>query len=187
MLTPWIASGQADNPPPPVTWNTASILYAANSSYWHDVRQRSTSQLIRQIGAESATLLKNTRGALPLNEPGVLVMVGSDAGSNTLSPLDALGLESYLLGSVDGTVTLGGGSGWAIPPYVVTPYEAINYRAREQGAQVYSIFSDTDLIDVAVTAASAEVAIVFVRAFRKEGTDISSLSLYVTRASLGLS
>ena len=183
MLTPWIASGQADNPPPPVTWNSQSILYDANSSYWHDVRQRSTSKLIRQIGAESATLLKNTNNTLPLHEPGVLVMVGSDAGSNTLSPLDALGLETYLLGSIDGTITLGGGSGWAIPPYVVTPYEAINYRAREQGAQVYSIFSDSDLIDVALTAASAEVAIVFVRAFRKEGTDISSLGLCVITVS----
>lgn len=177
ILTPWIASGQADHPPPPVTWNTASFVYPTNITYWHDVRKPETAALIRQIGEDSATLLKNTNSALPLQNPRVIAVIGSDAGLNDLSALAAEGLEMYPLKNMNGTLTLGGGSGWAIPPYLVTPYEAINYRGRRLNAQVYALFNDTAYDVAATTAQSADIAIVFVSAWSKEGEDRPSLDL----------
>jgi beta-glucosidase len=60
---------------------------------------------------------------------------------------------------------------------VSTPYEAINQRGRRAGAQVYAVFNDTAYSAVAVTAAAADVAIVFVGAFATEGRDRANLTL----------
>ena len=127
VLTPWLTSGQADYPPPPVTWNTDPLLFSPNTTtYWHDVRTPTTTTLIRQIGEDSATLLKNTNGALPLGRPGVIAVFGSDAGLRDVAVL-AEGYEQYPIGNSYGTLTLGGGSGWALSAYLVSPFDAINY------------------------------------------------------------
>lgn len=38
--------------------------------------------LIREIGAASTVLLKNTNKTLPLESPSTIAVIGSDAGSN---------------------------------------------------------------------------------------------------------
>lgn len=177
ILTPWIAFGQADHPPPPITWNTDPFYIPPNATHWHDVRMPETATLIRQIGEDSATLLKNTNGALPLHKPGVIAVFGSDAGLSDIDVLGGTGLYQYPLGNMDGTLTLGGGSGWAVPPYLVSPFDAVNYRGRQFGAQVYAVFNDTAYDAVAAMALSADVAIVFVSAWSQEGEDRASLSL----------
>ncbi|EPS94914.1 hypothetical protein FOMPIDRAFT_281622 [Fomitopsis schrenkii] len=176
-LTPWIASGQADTPPPEVTWNTLAVFYQADSAYWHDERKPETAELIRKIGEDSATLLKNTNHSLPLRRPKVLAIIGSDAGPNSLSGLNGGGVGSFPLWNNNGTTPLGGASGWAIPPYVVTPYEAINHRGRKLGAQVYSVFNDTAYDDIITTVQSADVALVFVNAWSRETVDRATLYL----------
>lgn len=177
-LTPWIVSGQADNPPTAVTWNAAPSFYQANGTYWHDVRKPETADLIRQIGEDSAVLLKNTNKTLPLQNPKVIAIIGSDAGPNDLSGLNGAGSESYPIWNTNnGTLTLGGGSGWQIPPYVVTPYESINWRGRKSGAQVYSVFNDTAYDAIGTTVQSADVALVFVSAYAEESEDRASLYL----------
>ena len=135
--------------------------------------------LIRQIGEDSATLLKNTINALPLRDPNVIAMIGSDAGPNLLGELDSGGANGYPAWNINGTLTLGGGSGWAIPPYIVTPYEAINYRGRTLNAEVYAVLNDTAYDAVNATVPSADVAIVFLSAFTREGADRATLYLYV--------
>lgn len=42
--------------------------------------------LIRDIGARSTVLLKNTNNALPLSKPKFLAVIGEDAGPNLLGP-----------------------------------------------------------------------------------------------------
>ncbi|KAH9932207.1 glycoside hydrolase [Fomitopsis serialis] len=176
-LTPWIFSGQPAYPPPAVTWNADPQYYETEDAYWRDVRQVETMTLIRQIGEDSATLLKNTNNALPLRAPKVIAIVGSDAGPNELGALDGGGSNAFPTWNLNGTLTLGGGSGWAIPPYVVTPYEAISYRGRTMNSQVYAIFNDTAYDAVNVTVPSADVALVFVSAFTREGEDRATLYL----------
>lgn len=41
-------------------------------------------RLVREIGAAGAVLLKNTNGALPLQAPRSVVLVGSDAGNGAM-------------------------------------------------------------------------------------------------------
>ncbi|KAH9931535.1 glycoside hydrolase [Fomitopsis serialis] len=177
-LTPWISSGQADNPPPAVTYNVNPI-FVAEDAHWRDVRKIETMALIRQIGEDSATLLKNVDGALPLHAPKVLAIIGADAGANELGALGGQGTNEYPTWNINGTLTLGGGSGWVIPPTIVTPYEAINYRARRMNSQVYAVFNDTayDVIAQTVTNSMADVAIVFVSAFTEESVDRATLYL----------
>ena len=42
--------------------------------------------LIREIGAKSTVLLKNTNGALPLNRPSSIAIIGEDAHDNPAGP-----------------------------------------------------------------------------------------------------
>ena len=43
-------------------------------------------EVVREIGAASTVLLKNTNGALPLKKPRSIVLVGSDAGPGKIGP-----------------------------------------------------------------------------------------------------
>jgi len=61
----------------------------------------------------------------------------------------------------------------------VTPYEAINYRGRKSGAQVYTVFNGSALDAANATAAAVDVALVFVSAFATEGADRANLKLWV--------
>ena len=86
-----------------------SSYYQADDAYWHDVRKAETADLIRQIGEDSAVLLKNTNKTLPLQTPKVIAIIGSDAGPNDLSGLNGGGSASFPIWNTDnGTLTLGG-------------------------------------------------------------------------------
>ncbi|EIN14278.1 glycoside hydrolase [Punctularia strigosozonata HHB-11173 SS5] len=176
-LVPWIAFGQADTPLPNVTFNAVPTFFVTDDAHWRDVRKESTMDLIRKIGEDSATLLKNVNKALPLQKPKVVSIVGSDAGPNMLSAINGGGTNSYPAWNPNGTLSLGGGSGWAIPPYLVTPYESINYRARKMNSQVYTIFNDTAYDAIGSTVQVADVALVFVSAYATEGKDRPNLYL----------
>jgi beta-glucosidase len=144
-----------------------------------DVRKLSTADLIRKIGSDSAVLVKNVHSALPLSLKATrkIAIVGADAGPNAFSSLAGGGSGKYPLTNENGTLTLGGGSGWALPPYVVTPNESINYRARKAGAQVWTTLNDTAYAAVNLTVTPADVALVFVSAYAVEGQDRLDLRL----------
>ena len=59
-----------------------------------------------KVAASSQILLKNTDGALPLNSPKKLVIIGSDAGPSPHGPNN---------GDVSGTLAMGWGSGYTRP------------------------------------------------------------------------
>jgi beta-glucosidase len=64
-------------------------------------------RLVREIGAAGMVLLKNQNGALPLNKPRNIVLIGSDAGPGKSGPNEFL----YGTGS-DGILASGWGSGY---------------------------------------------------------------------------
>lgn len=89
-----------------------------------DVRQEH-GNLIRQIGAASTVLLKNTNKALPLTGKEKFTAVfGEDAGSNPLGPN---GCPDR--GCDNGTLGMAWGSGTANFPYLVTPETSIQNEA----------------------------------------------------------
>lgn len=115
FLTPYYWLGQdEENVPPEVMFNANSHHSGEFENKYKNVRQKSTAELIRQMGTESITLLKNTDGVngLPLNKPERLVLLGSDIGSNVLGP-DGCGDDGTKCpeGSFNGTLSNAGGSG----------------------------------------------------------------------------
>jgi beta-glucosidase len=125
ILTPYYALGQ-DIDFPPLSFNTGGIH---NKGYVSTIRgnknvnvQRDHYKLIRKIGEESITLLKNERsegGGLPLKQPQFLALFGQDAGPNpagllvcgptNLCPGDSTNNVSQVLGlfAVDGCMYAG--------------------------------------------------------------------------------
>ena len=121
--------------------------------------------LIRQIGAASTVLLKNTNHALPLSGKEKFTAVfGSDAGS---SPLGPNGCPNR--GCNNGTLAIGWGSGTANFPYLVTPETAIQNEVLKNQGVFQSITDNFAGIQINDLASQASVAIVFVNADSGEG------------------
>ncbi|KAG8698817.1 hypothetical protein FRC09_007008, partial [Ceratobasidium sp. 395] len=185
ILTPYYALGQ-DTGFPPLSFNTGGIH---NKDYVSTIRgnknvnvQRDHYKLIRKIGEESTTLLKNVRsggGGLPLQRPQFLAVFGQDAGPNPGGLLVCGPTNLCPGGSTNnGTNSVGGGSGATFPPYIVTPLEAIQARARQDGTQVNWLLDDHDLETAATNALIADTSIVFTHAYQTEGNDRDNLTLW---------
>ena len=122
-------------------------------------------QIIREIGAASVVLLKNTNNALPLkgNEK-LTAVIGQDAGPNPDGPN---GCSNR--GCDNGTLAMGWGSGTAEFPYLVTPDTAIQNQVLSQGGSYESIFDNYATQQITTLAGRASVAMVFVNADSGEG------------------
>ncbi|KIY47524.1 beta-D-xylosidase/beta-D-glucosidase [Fistulina hepatica ATCC 64428] len=178
ILTTYFVSGQDVNPPPEVIFNAVGDTYYDAPNGYRDVRKPETAKLIRGIGAQGITLLKNT-GVLPLQNPGRIAVVGTDAMDNEVGP-DGCGTDSNECpaGNINGTLSIGGGSGYAYAPYVVTPLDALKLKAYETGAEIGQVLKDGNATSsLADLLTRSDVTIVFVQAYSTEGRDRANISL----------
>ncbi|KAI0640926.1 glycoside hydrolase superfamily [Trametes meyenii] len=123
-------------------------------------------KVVREIGAAGTVLLKNVGDALPLRKPRSIAIIGNDSGPSLRGP------NGYPdRGGDDGTLAMGWGSGTAQFPYLISPLEAIQARARHDssGSQVSWFLNNWDLAGAAATALDQDVALVFVNAQSGEG------------------
>lgn len=129
-----------------------------------DVR-REHGNLVRQIGAASTVLLKNTKNALPLTgRLRMTAVFGEDAGTNPQGP-NGCGDR----GCDAGTLAMGWGSGTTNFPYLVTPETAIQNEIVRHFGRFESITDNFAGTKINALAARADVAIVFVNADSGEG------------------
>ncbi|KAL0932407.1 beta-glucosidase 1 precursor [Colletotrichum truncatum] len=130
-----------------------------------DVRKgKEHSNLIREIGAKATVLLKN-EGALPLKKPKFLAVIGEDAGPNPRGPN---GCSDR--GCNDGTLAAAWGSGSSNYPYLITPDQALQKRALEDGTRYESILSNYESVATTALVSQADATtIVFVNANSGEG------------------
>ncbi|KAI8341949.1 glycoside hydrolase superfamily [Chlamydoabsidia padenii] len=131
-------------------------------------------EYVRSLGAASTVLLKNQDHVLPLqtNRIKSIAVIGTDAG-------DSLILGNKLCVNVPcltGTVAMGGGSGSADYPYLVTPLEGIKNRAG-RNITIHHGATDIDLIGASLKAKKSDVAIVFSNVFTMEAFDRPSVNL----------
>ncbi|KAH6658096.1 glycoside hydrolase superfamily [Truncatella angustata] len=159
---------------PPInfdSWTTDTygpLHYAAKENYqqinWHVDVQDGHGALIREVAAKSTVLLKNN-GALPLNKPKFLAVVGEDAGPSSWGPN---GCSDR--GCNQGTLAMGWGSGTANFPYLITPIDALNIQAADDGTRIEAVLNNsaTDKIKSLVSQAYA-TTLVFVNADSGEG------------------
>ncbi|KIY46801.1 glycoside hydrolase [Fistulina hepatica ATCC 64428] len=179
VLMPYYHLGQNTTPLPEVIYN-ANVGYYDQVDRTRNVRQPTTPALIRAIGNSGLTLLKNTGGLpLSLGPDSRVAVLGTDATDNSVGP-DGCGAiyESCPTNNINGTLTLGGGSGYAYAPYVVTPLDAIKARAYVDGFEVAPILRDTDVEPtVEDILPISDATIVFVSRYSQEGEDLVNLTL----------
>ena len=96
---------------------------------------------IRGDEAKTIVLLKNEGSILPLGNETVLAVFGQAAtvALNGFPPSGGFGGS----GPADpGTFFGGGGSSYVFPPYLITPYEALNWRTRQTRGQISAYFDN---------------------------------------------
>lgn len=111
-------------------------------------------KIVREIGAASAVLLKNEKNALPLKKPKNIVLIGNDAGPALRGPNNFIDR-----GGDDGVLAVGWGSGTNQFPYLITPLEAIQARARQDRSGVSWWLDDFDTAGAASASVGQEVAV----------------------------
>lgn len=171
LLASWYYLDQENNLPP------TSIRRYYQKGPLVDV-QDDHAELIRQIGAAGTVLVKNVDGALPLKNPRMLSVYGYDA-TVPQSPWQnpdryGGGYEvNFGWNTFNGTLITGGGSGISTPPYVVSPFEAIQSRIREvRGTLRWDFYSENPTPPFA----NSEACLVFINAYASESFDRVSLT-----------
>ncbi|KAI0324819.1 glycoside hydrolase [Cubamyces sp. BRFM 1775] len=144
---------------PEVSFNAFDMTDPATNA--HVDVQADHYKVVREIGAAGTVLLKNVGAALPLKKPKSIAVIGNDSGPSLRGPNGYSDRQGD-----DGTLAMGWGSGTAQFPYLITPLEAIQSRARQasSGAQVSWFLGNWDLAGAQATAFQQDVAIVFVNA-----------------------
>ncbi|KAJ7182195.1 glycoside hydrolase superfamily [Mycena crocata] len=125
-------------------------------------------KLIREIGAASTILLKNSNGGLPLRVKNLkrIAVLGSDAGPNPDGPNGC-----HDRGCNQGTLAMGWGSGTANFPYLIDPLSAITSHVQsiDPTIVVEGVLNDFNLAQVTTVSSLADVCLVFVNADSGEG------------------
>ncbi|KAJ3008484.1 UNVERIFIED_CONTAM: hypothetical protein HDU68_003096 [Siphonaria sp. JEL0065] len=122
-----------------------------------DYRFKEHALIARNVAAASTIVVKND-GVLPLKNSAdmKLAILGEDARAPKL-------LNEFSLNhGVDGTVAQGWGSGTALFPYLISPFEGISSRATNNN--ISSTFDNQDLDRAREVARDADVAVVFASA-----------------------
>ncbi|KAJ6607197.1 beta-glucosidase [Mycena sp. CBHHK59/15] len=123
---------------------------------------------VREIGAASTILLKNTNGALPLSVKKIkrIGVFGSDAGPNPDGPN---GCSDR--GCDQGTLAMGWGSGTANFPYLIDPLSAItaHIQSIDPTVVVEGVLNDYNIAQINTVGSLADTCIVCVNADSGEG------------------
>ncbi|KAJ3829611.1 beta-D-xylosidase/beta-D-glucosidase [Lentinula raphanica] len=187
ILTAYYHLGQDVKPLPDFVYavtdfNSAGTSYVDEVVSYRNVRKPGTADLIKEIGASSVTLLKNT-GGLPLNKPQRVAVLGNDATDNIYgsSSCGATNSGCLLNGALNGTLTIGFGAGSGYAPYIVTPLDALKQRAIQDNTEIQAMVADSNSSfaesTISTIVPDADVTLVFVNRWYGKGIDALSLDL----------
>jgi beta-glucosidase len=141
-----------------------------------DVREDHAS-LIREIGAAGTVLVKNVNNTLPLQHPRFLNIYGYDAEVkaqpwNNNARFGGGYEENFGWNTLNGTLITAGGSGSSTPPYVISPFKAIQDRIiADRGTLRWDFFGINPTV-----YANAEACLVFINSYASESFDRTSLT-----------
>ncbi|CAG83130.1 glycosyl hydrolase family 3 N terminal domain-domain-containing protein [Yarrowia lipolytica] len=132
-----------------------------------DVRDGFHYRVALEIALEGIVMLKNDDSALPIEGMRTIGVLGAAAN---LGPSGSKCDDKF--GCHDGAIFQGWGDGGVNPPFVVTPYEAVNARAARDRIVVRSNFDSWDLNQAEAVASSTDANIIFVAANSGEGNHV---------------
>ncbi|KAF7596625.1 hypothetical protein BBP40_000547 [Aspergillus hancockii] len=172
ILATWYYAGQeVDYPSPGV--------YPESEKHDPIDVQADHAGLIRKIGSAGTVLVKNVNGTLPFsNSTRFLSVYGYDA---TVSAAPWTNPSRYGGGyevnfgwnTLNGTLVTGGGSGGSTPPYVVSPFQALQERIyRSRGTLRWNFYSENPT----PAYVNSDVCLVFINAYASEAFDRTSLT-----------
>ncbi|KAI1853966.1 hypothetical protein JX266_001107 [Neoarthrinium moseri] len=171
ILASWYYMGQNDAFPKKAMYSNAQKHEPVNVQGDH-------SSLIREIGTAGTVLVKNVNNALPLQKPNFVCVYGYDA-TLSQSPWQnpsrfGGGYEvNFGWNTFNGTMIMGGGSGSGAPPYVISPFQAIQERVvKDKGILRWDFASENP----SPAYVNADVALVFINAYASESFDRISLA-----------
>ncbi|KAN0063632.1 hypothetical protein ACQY0O_004086 [Thecaphora frezii] len=151
----------------------------------HNVR-RNHHELIRTIGKDSITPLKNQHDdgrrlpLQPVTELRSLALLGRNVRPGIYGAMSC-GIEGMECNAGNGnhkrTITSGGGSGWAYPPYVIDALLALQHHVRAAGPDINCPLDNYDSRTMALQASRSEAALVFFNAWAVEGSDRDNMAL----------
>ncbi|KAJ6192732.1 glycosyl hydrolase family 3 C-terminal domain-containing protein [Bipolaris maydis] len=104
------------------------------------------SRLIRNIGANSLVLLKNSNSSnagVPLEKPRIVSIFGAHAGPAMAGPNMAFGVQGTEGPTYQGHLVSGSGSAQLSLSYISTPYQSIMNRTINDGAMLWWVMNDT--------------------------------------------
>ncbi|KAK9776950.1 putative beta-glucosidase [Seiridium cardinale] len=170
VLASWFYIGQDNGYPSPAVYSNLQK---------HDPIdvQDDHASIIKKIGAAGTVLVKNTNNALPLQKPRFLYITGYDANhepSPWVNPSRYGGGYEVNFGwnTFQGTLITGGGSGSSAPPYVVSPFQAIQERlTKDRGILRWDFESINPTAYV-----NADACLVFINAYASESFDRTTLT-----------
>ncbi|KAK0709255.1 glycosyl hydrolase family 3 N terminal domain-containing protein [Lasiosphaeria miniovina] len=171
VLAAWYFLHQQTDFPPPA-------IYPSTHKHAPVDVQAGHTLLIKEIGAAGTVLVKNVNNTLPLIKPRFLCVYGYDA------PLKAGPWQNpdrygggydvnFGWGTLNGTLVTGGGSGGSSPPYVVSPFQALQERVvSDRGVLRWDFYS----VDPHAEYLNADACLVFINAYASEMFDRTSLA-----------
>ncbi|KAK0615585.1 glycoside hydrolase family 3 protein [Bombardia bombarda] len=153
-------------------------VYPSNQKHPAVDVQEDHASLIKEIGAAGTVLVKNVNNTLPFKKPRFLCVYGYGATVSAAPWQDPAryggGYEvNFGWNTLNGTLIAGGGSGGTTPPYVVSPFQALQERvARDRGILRWDFYSQ----DPATPYINTDACLVFINAYASESFDRTSLS-----------
>lgn len=170
ILAPWYYLQQENAYPPPAIYTNLEKHFPVDVQADH-------AELIEEIGAAGTVLVKNVNNTLPFKKPRFLCVYGYDA---TVEASPWQNRDRYGGGydvnfgwnTFNGTLITGGGSGSTSPPYVVSPFQALQERvAKDRGLLRWDFYSDNP-----TPYLNADACLVFINAYASESFDRTSLT-----------
>ncbi len=144
--------------------------------------QNGHGKLIREMGAAGTVLVRNVNNTLPFKKPRYISIFGYDAtvpgdpwhsynvfganGAVGLVPVDDV-FASPKISTLNGTLITAGGSGSTTPPYVISPFQALQTRMADDGGVIRWDFYSIN----PTPYYNSEACLVFINTYPDEGFD----------------
>jgi beta-glucosidase len=169
ILAPWYYLHQHTAYPPPAMYTNTERHFPVDVQADH-------ARLIKEIGAAGTVLVKNVNNTLPFKKPRFLCVYGYGAAlkASPWQNRDRYGggyEDNFGWNTFNGTLITAGGSGGSSPPYVVSPFQALQERvAKDRGILRWDFYSENPTPYV-----NTDACLVFINAYASESFDRPSL------------
>ncbi|AEO64446.1 glycoside hydrolase family 3 protein [Thermothielavioides terrestris NRRL 8126] len=170
ILASWYYLHQENDYPPPAIYTNMQKHFPVDVQADH-------AKLIEEIGAAGTVLVKNINNTLPFKKPRFLCVYGYDATvkAGPWQNRDRYGggyEDNFGWNTLNGTLITAGGSGGNSPPYVVSPFQALQERlSKDRGILRWDFYSENPTPYV-----NADACLVFINAYASESFDRTSLT-----------